>query len=140
LFGYVLKDVEEIVPQNIQTLCIDWYRKMDAMRPKILQPILQERFVKNGNAGGKLQRLSQEVIAHNFGVVTISKEQIDFLIQYFTEHLDKIILQDLDLLNNSVSLIWSDKKLMSTYIEKYMEAFKQSIALPANEQKYLSNE
>ena len=133
---YLIEDIETYLPPNLFSQCIDWYTKIDTFRPKVIQTILQWRLAENGQVWWKLQRLSQEIIIKKFGVLTLSKEQIDFLLQYFTEHLSTIILQDLALSSDWIDLFWSDKELVKTYIERYMEAFKNNIALLANEQKY----
>lgn len=133
---YMVEDAEKHLSEDILTQCIDWYTKTDILIPQVLQTILQWRFDKNGQVWWKLQRLSQEIIICEFGVITLSKEQIDFLLQYFTEHLSNIILQDLALSSDWIDLFWSDKELVKTYIEQYMEAFKHNITLLTNEQKY----
>lgn len=122
---HILKNIEKHLSQTILTQCIDWYTTIDALKPQVLQAILQWRFTKNSQVGWKLQRLSQEVIIKNFGILTLSKEQIDFLLQYFTEHLDKIILNDLALNTDWINLFWNDKELIQQYIQQYMVNFKQ---------------
>ncbi len=122
---HILEDIEHYLSANILTQCIDWYTTIDMVKPQILQPILQWWFTKNSQSGGKLQRLSQEIIIKNFGILTLSQEQTDFLLAYFSEHLGKIILNDLALSTDWVDLFWSDKELIQEYIHQYIDNMKQ---------------
>lgn len=127
-FWYTIENIEKNLDQSIIDLCVDWYTKIDEIKPQILQPIIQWRFIQNGNAGGKLQRLSQELLTKQFGVITLSPAQRDFLIQHFSKYLDKIIFEDLDFNKHGVKLFWTDKILIKKYIEQYMDILQQSIA------------
>lgn len=65
-----IQDIEKKLPQEVQTMFGNRYNEIEKLKDKILQYILIRRVNTHGQAGGKLDRLSQEFLKQKFGVYT----------------------------------------------------------------------
>ena len=132
-----LNELERYLEEDIFDTYKNFYRRLDPSRAQIIERILQSRFFRNGKSGWKLQRVIEDKIVEQFGVITMEPEQNTFIIEYLKESLSSIILNDIDTWSDKLYLSESDKQKIEIYINEYMHNIWNKIVLEHNNFKSL---
>jgi len=122
---------------NIFETYINFYKKLDIYREQIIERILQSRFFRNGKAGWKLQRVIEDKLIEQFGLITMDSEQNTFIIEYLKQSLSSLILDDLSTGGDKLYLSESDRQKIETYINEYMKDIWAKITLERKNPKAL---
>ena len=135
--GLKLNELEKNLDSNIFETYLNFYKKLDIYREQIIERILQSRFFRNGKAGWKLQRVIEDKLIEQFGLITMDSGQNTFIIEYLKKALSSIILEDLSNGSDRLYLSDTDRQKIETYITEYMNNIWDKITLERQNPKAL---
>ena len=107
-------------------MMLDIYNQVEAPTENIMDQLLHNRFTRNAQAWGKLQRIIEDYLKRSFGSINLDESQIESIFIYLHNNLVQIILQDLIGPDQDIKILERDQKRINKYILEYIEHLKKS--------------
>ena len=90
-----IENIEKRVPLSIQNKAQEVCSYVDQITPELMKRALAQWFLENGQAGGKLQRIVEDELRKEFGIVDLQDiQQRNHMITYVSRELFVIIEED----------------------------------------------